>query len=246
MTTIYLPELTDNKASFPDLNLALEEPDGLLAMGGDLSPERIINAYRNGIFPWFSDEQPILWWSPSKRAAIKPELCHISKSMKRLLRKNKFTITINHAFSEVISYCASPRSTQAETWITNTMIDAYIKLHEQGFAHSIEVWLEGKLVGGLYGVCVGSVFCGESMFSKVSNSSKVAFIALNQHLSRFKDTLIDCQMQTEHLNSLGVKELTRAQFINYLQQYKAQQLPQSCWVQQEISVKEQWPEIGTC
>ena len=234
--TIYLTELTDNKALFPDVNKALDDPDGLLAMGGDLSPQRVINAYRNGIFPWFSDGEPILWWSPSKRAVIKPNFCHISKSMKRLLKKNNFTVTINSAFSEVINMCAQPRESQAETWITDSMIDAYIKLHQQGFAHSVEVWQEHKLVGGLYGICIGTLFCGESMFSKVSNSSKVAFIALNQHLSRFQGSLIDCQMQTAHLNSLGVEELPREQFITYLQQYRDQKIDKGCWHCQEIFV----------
>jgi len=242
--TIYLPELTADKALFPDLKQALEDPDGLLAMGGDLSPQRIINAYRNGIFPWFSDNEPILWWSPSKRAIIKPERCHISNSMKKLLKKNTFTVTINHAFAEVIMLCAEPRKSQAETWITETMIDAYIALHKQGFAHSVEVWLEGKLVGGLYGVCVGTLFCGESMFSKVSNSSKVAFIALNQHMSRFQGALIDCQMHTAHLNSLGVEEQPRKLFIHYLQQYREQKINKGCWDRQQILVKEKMAEIG--
>ena len=236
--TIYLPELTENKSFFPDVDKALDDPDGLLAMGGDLTSQRVINAYRNGIFPWFSDGQPILWWSPSKRAVIKPNFCHISKSMKRLLKNNNFTVTINHAFAEVITHCAKPRRSQPETWITDTMIDAYIELHKQGVAHSIEVWLDGELVGGLYGVCVGTLFCGESMFSKVSNSSKVAFIALNQHLSSFQGTLIDCQMHTAHLNSLGVQELPREQFISYLQQSRDQKLEKGCWERQKISVKE--------
>lgn len=236
--TVYLPELTDNKTLFPNVKTALDDPDGLLAMGGDLTPQRVINAYRNGIFPWFSDGQPILWWSPSKRAIIKPNFCHISKSMKRLLKKNDFTVTVNNAFSEVITHCARPRESQAETWITDTMIDAYIKLHQQGFAHSLEVWQEQRLVGGLYGVCVGTLFCGESMFSRVSNSSKVAFIALNQHLSRFQGTLIDCQMQTTHLKSLGVEELPREQFIHYLQQCREQKIDNGCWQPQKIFVKE--------
>lgn len=241
--TIYLPELTEDKALFPDVNQALDEPDGLLAMGGDLSPERIINAYKNGIFPWFSDGEPILWWSPGKRAVLKPNLCHISKSMKKVLKKNNFTVTINNAFTDVIMHCAKPRATQTETWITEAMVDAYIKLHKQGFAHSVEVWQAGKLVGGLYGICIGTLFCGESMFSNVSNSSKVAFIALSQHLCRFQGTLIDCQMQTDHLNSLGVKELPRRQFIRYLQQCREQKTDKTCWAHQEILVKDKMAEI---
>jgi leucyl/phenylalanyl-tRNA--protein transferase len=237
--TIYIPELNEDKTRFPDLRTALADPDGLLAMGGDLSPERIINAYKNGIFPWFNKGQPILWWSPSKRAVIIPGFCHISRSMKRLLKKNNFTVTVNTAFAKVIAHCAKPRESQAETWITDSMIAAYIELHKQGYAHSIEVWQQGSLVGGLYGICVGSVFCGESMFSTVSNSSKIAFIALNQHLDRFHGTLIDCQMQTDHLSSLGVKELSRKEFIGYLQKVKDNHLKTGCWNRQEILVKDE-------
>ena len=141
-------------------------------------------------------------------------------------------------------HCAKPRSSQPETWITETMIDAYIKLHQQGFAHSVEVWQAGKLAGGLYGVSVGTLFCGESMFSKISNSSKVAFIALNQHMSRFQGALIDCQMHTAHLNSLGVEELPRKEFIRYLQQYREQKTDKGCWDRQQILVKEKMAEIG--
>lgn len=240
--TIYLPELSADKTFFPDVNCALQDPDGLLAIGGDLSAERIITAYRKGIFPWFSEGEPILWWSPSTRAVINPALCHISKSMKRLLKKRPFTVTINHAFAEVIRHCAQPREAQADTWITNAMIAAYSKLHQQGVAHSLEVWQEDKLVGGLYGVCVGSLFCGESMFSKVSNSSKVAFIALNQHLSRFQGTLIDCQMPTAHLASLGVKALPRQAFMDYLQTARDAKLKIGCWDKQQVLVKENMPE----
>lgn len=235
--TIYIPELTDNNTLFPDVNRALKEPDGLLAMGGDLSPQRIINAYKNGIFPWFSDGEPILWWSPGKRATIKANFCHISRSMKRLLKSNKFTVTINSAFAQVINRCAKPREYQAETWITDSMIAAYIKLHQLGFAHSVEIWQEQKLVGGLYGICIGTLFCGESMFSEVSNSSKVAFIALNQHLHRFQGELIDCQMQTAHLQSIGVQEVSREQFITELKKCRDKKIDRGCWDRQEVIVK---------
>lgn len=236
--TIYLTELTENKNLFPNVNLAMNEPDGLLAIGGELSSERIINAYRRGIFPWFSDDDPILWWSPSRRAIIKPMHCHISKSMKKEIKRNKYTITLNHHFSEVIKRCALPRGGQADTWITDQMADAYLELHRLGFAHSLEVWQNDKLVGGLYGVSVGSLFCGESMFSEVSNSSKIAFIALNQHLSRFEHTLIDCQMQTSHLTSLGVQEISRDKFIGHLQTCRGIELDPSCWSQQALSIRE--------
>lgn len=234
--SIFIPELNKDTAVFPHVDSALSSPDGLLAMGGDLSPQRIINAYKNGIFPWFSDGEPILWWSPSNRATIAPLQCHISKSMKRLINKNIFKITINNDFEKVIKACAKPRQTQAETWINDSMIEAYIKLHSKGVAHSIEVWQSGKLVGGLYGVCIGRVFCGESMFSLESNSSKIAFIALNKHFKDFNGGLIDCQMQTEHLQSLGVQEKSRQEFINQLKEYSHKQLIDGCWLSQEINL----------
>ena len=175
--TIYLPQLSDVPRLFPDVEQALSDPDGLLALGGDLTPERIINAYRQGIFPWFNTGEPLLWWSPSERATIAANSVHISKSMKRFINKRSMTVTINHCFSKVIDACAQPRAAQPETWISQEMMDAYIKLHELGLAHSVEVWSEGKLVGGLYGLSVGQTFCGESMFSHMNNSSKLAFIA---------------------------------------------------------------------
>jgi len=235
--TLYLPELTDDKSYFPDTSQALEDPEGLLAMGGDLTPARIFNAYQQGIFPWYSDGQPILWWSPKNRAVINAGDCHISKSMRREINKNRFTVTVNKAFNKVISQCAAPRKTQAETWITDSMVQAYNALHEQGHSHSIEVWENNQLVGGLYGVCVGSVFCGESMFSTVNNSSKIAFIALNQHFKKRGGTLIDCQMQTAHLSSLGVETRTREDFIHYLKvdlNNQQTRLQQNCWQQQTI------------
>ena len=237
--TIYLPELTDDKSYFPDTREALDDPDGLLAMGGDLTPTRIFNAYHQGIFPWYSDGQPILWWSPKSRALIEAGTCHISKSMRREINKNRFTITVNKAFNDVINRCAAPRDTQAGTWITDSMTKAYIALHEQGHCHSIEVWENEQLVGGLYGVCVGSVFCGESMFSTVNNSSKIAFIALNQHFNKHGGTLIDCQMQTSHLSSLGVKTRPREDFIRYLKEDLSnnnKRLHEDCWQQQVIRV----------
>ena len=237
--TIYLPELTDDKSYFPDACDALEDPDGLLAMGGDLTPSRIFNAYHRGIFPWYSDGQPILWWSPTTRAVIQAGDSHVSKSMRREINKNRFTITVNKAFNDVINRCAAPREKQPGTWITHSMIKAYIALHEQSHCHSIEVWENEQLVGGLYGVCVGSVFCGESMFSTVNNSSKIAFIALNQHFNKHGGTLIDCQMQTTHLSSLGVKTRSREDFIRYLKEDLSnnnKRLHEDCWQQQAIRV----------
>ncbi|ABM03999.1 Leucyltransferase [Psychromonas ingrahamii 37] len=235
--TLYIPELPINNTIFPDTSLALSDPDGLLAMGGDLSPQRIIKAYQQGIFPWFSDGQPILWWSPSQRAIIQPNLVHISSSMKKIISKNNFSLSINHAFHDVIDACAAPRGNQNETWITFDMIAAYQKLHQQGIAHSIEVWRDNKLVGGLYGVCIGSVFCGESMFSKEDNTSKIAFIALCQHFDKFKGQLIDCQILTKHLQSFGVQNESRDNFINYLNQYKNININKKCWDKQTIFIK---------
>ncbi|MEH6452997.1 MAG: leucyl/phenylalanyl-tRNA--protein transferase [Psychromonas sp.] len=232
--TFYLPELSPDNLHFPDVNKALEEPDGLLAVGGDLTPERVIAAYRQGIFPWFSDDQPILWWSPSERATIAPSQCHISKSMRRLLNKKNFTVTINHAFSEVIEACAQPRQTQAETWITKSMQQAYIKLHQESHAHSVEVWFDNQLVGGLYGVCVGGLFCGESMFSLRNNASKIAFIALCEHFDKHNGQKIDCQMVTPHLQSLGVEGKPRQEFINELAILKKVQVDPACWPKQQI------------
>lgn len=235
--TLFIPELPQDKTFFPDVRNALLNPDGLLALGGDLSPQRIFNAYNKGIFPWFSEGQPILWWSPSKRATLKVNCCHISKSMNKVIKGGEFSVTINNAFSKVIENCAKPRTSQAETWITDAMIAAYIQLHQQGIAHSLEVWQEKKLVGGLYGICVGTLFCGESMFSTVSNSSKLAFIALNQHLKRFNGELIDCQMLTPHLQSLGAEEISREQFINEnLQRCKNKALTDGCWHAQQIQL----------
>jgi len=216
------------------VNTALKDPDGLLAIGGDLMPERIISAYRNGVFPWFSDDQPILWWSPSERATISPSQCHISKSMKRLMNKNLFTITINQAFSQVIEACAQPREAQIETWITTSIQQAYINLHKLHFAHSVEVWNGKQLVGGLYGVCVGSYFCGESMFSKENNASKLAFITLCQHFKKYNGQRIDCQMLTKHLQSLGVQGQSRKEFIKDLSKFKNISINKACWKQQQI------------
>jgi len=237
--TIYIPELPINNHIFPPTNSALSEPDGLLAMGGDLNPQRIIAAYRHGIFPWFSDGQPILWWSPAQRATIKPNRVHIGRSMKKIINQNNFSVSLNLAFGEVIAACAAPRADQEGTWITEKMIAAYQQLHHQGVAHSVEVWSGDKLVGGLYGLGIGGVFCGESMFSKEDNSSKMAFIALCQHFDRFRGQLIDCQILTAHLQNFGVQNESRDNFINCLKQYKNIKIDKSCWDRQIIAVKTQ-------
>ena len=203
--------LTKN-LKFPDVSKTT--PEGLLAIGGDLSTERLLLAYRSGIFPWYSQGEPILWWSPDPRFVLFPEKLKISKSMKQLLNKNTFKVTYNTCFEKVIYECSKiKRKNQDDTWITQEMIDAYIQLHKLGYAKSVEVWKDEELVGGLYGVDVNNgIFCGESMFSKVSNASKYGFITFIQN-TNYK--LIDCQVYTEHLASLGAEGMDRDVFLSY-------------------------------
>ena len=201
------------KIEFPNVSEA--SVDGLLAVGGDLSPERLLYAYQNGVFPWFEHAEPILWWSPDPRFVLFPKDLKVSKSMKQLLKKNLFEVTENKAFKKVIENCAkAKREGQHGTWITDEMIEAYIKLHKLGYAKSVEVWENDELVGGMYGITIeNKIFCGESMFAKVSNASKVGFITFIQD-SNYK--LIDCQLHTKHLESLGAKHITRLEFLKYL------------------------------
>ncbi|WP_179343304.1 leucyl/phenylalanyl-tRNA--protein transferase [Winogradskyella ursingii] len=203
----------NQKIEFPDVSEATF--DGLLAVGGDLSTERLMHAYKNGIFPWFDAQEPILWWSPDPRFVLFPQDLRVSKSMKKILKQGNFEVTKNTAFEQVITNCAkAKRKGQHGTWITEDMQQAYINMHELGLATSVEVWQNNELVGGLYGVDLKNmVFCGESMFAKVSNASKVAFITLVQE-SDYK--LIDCQLHTRHLESLGGKHIPRAEFLLYL------------------------------
>lgn len=204
----------DDELIFPPVHLA--EPNGLLAIGGDLSPERLLLAYRSGIFPWY-DEPPILWWSPDPRFVLFPRELRIAKSLRPLLNRNAFEFTINRAFKEVIRHCKNaPRPGQPGTWINENMIDAYIRLHEMGYAHSAEVWKNGALAGGLYGIKMGKMFFGESMFSLVSNASRYAFVKYVQHLEKAGTELIDCQVHTEYLESLGAKYISGKDFREYL------------------------------
>lgn len=213
----YLPE--NDISPFPSTKTALVNPDGLLCAGGDLSPKRLIKAYRKGIFPWFSEGEPILWWSPSQRTIISCDEIHISRSMRSFLRKNAFVIRHNSAFSEVIKACALPRHNQPETWIVPQMISAYIDMHSLGYAHSYECYQNHELVGGVYGIKVNGVFCGESMFSKVSNASKTALI----HIASLAEYhTIDCQMPSKHLLSLGAKNISRSDFQTLLNQKQPQ------------------------
>ncbi len=200
---------------FPPVSEADEE--GILAIGGDLDPERLKLAYKSGIFPWFNEGEPILWWSPDPRMVLFPDELIVSKSMRNILNRKQFKVTFNQSFEGVISNCQNiKRDGQNGTWISNEMIDAYCKLNEQGIAKSVEVWQDEVLVGGLYGIDLGHVFCGESMFSKVSNASKVAFIALVQYLKEANYKLLDCQVHNSHLESLGCREIDREAFISIL------------------------------
>jgi len=205
---------------FPPVSDA--DSDGILAVGGDLSPERLVLAYKSGIFPWFEADEPIIWWSPNLRMVLFLDELVVSKSMRNILNRNVFKVTFNQNFREVISNCQKiKRNGQNGTWITNDMIEAYCKLNELGIAKSVEVWQNDKLVGGLYGVDLGTVFCGESMFSKVSNASKVAFISLVNQLINANYKLLDCQVYNEHLESLGCKEIERSEFMKILKSNSA-------------------------
>lgn len=219
MSAPYWINETEPGLEFPAIELALEEPNGLLAIGGDLSPARLIQAYSHGIFPWFNDDQPILWWSPNPRAVLFPEQLHISRSLAKLIRKQPFRITLDQDFEAVISNCAAPRPGEPGTWITAEMHDAYVALHQLGVAHSVEAWQGARLVGGLYGIALGKVFFGESMFSLAANASKVAFAHMVRQLQQWHFALIDCQVSSDHLKSLGATEIDREEFTRLLQRH---------------------------
>lgn len=225
----------DKELWFPPAQEALRDPDGLLAAGGDLSVERLLLAYSSGIFPWYSEGQPILWWSPSPRCLIDKEHLHISKSMRKILNKRQYNVTIDNQFEAVIRSCAQPREYADGTWITEEMIDAYIALHNAGHAHSFEVWDSSstistpELVGGLYGVSIGSCFFGESMFSTRPNTSKIAFIFMVQQLSKWNFKLIDCQLENPHLLSLGAYAIGKRQFLTILESTATMSPPSSTW-----------------
>lgn len=202
--------------AFPEHQSALDEPDGLLAAGGDLSLARLLSAYRLGIFPWYSPGEPILWWSPSQRMVIYAKRIHISRSMRLFLKKTPFEFRVNTAFKDVMLACSEPRTQESGTWIDTAMIDAYTHLHEQGYASSVECWANNELVGGIYGVHLGAVFFGESMFSKSTNASKAALIFTAQNLGV---ELIDCQFHTAHLASMGGELISREQFLTEIGRY---------------------------
>lgn len=210
--------LLQDKQPFPPVELALDQPNGLLAAGGDLSPERILEAYRHGIFPWFNADDPILWWSPDPRMVLFPAEFKISNSLRKTLRNGDYEVRSDTAFEQVMRACAAPREGQAGTWILEEMIAAYCELHRRGYAHSVETWIDGKLVGGLYGMALGKMFYGESMFSRRTDASKIALAHLAKQLEYWNFGMVDCQMNTPHLASLGAREIPRDEFIRRLQE----------------------------
>jgi leucyl/phenylalanyl-tRNA--protein transferase len=214
---------------FPPVEFALRDPNGLLAAGADLSPERLIDAYTRGIFPWFGDDDPLLWWSPDPRMVLHVGELRVTRSLRRVIRSGRFTVTLDTAFPEVMAGCADPRPDQEGTWITAEMTNAYVRLAALGFAHSVEAWVDGTLAGGLYGVAVGRMFFGESMFTRVSDASKVAFVHLVRQLERWSMPLIDCQMSTPHLASLGAREVPRAEFVREVGRLVRQPAVQGPW-----------------
>lgn len=239
-----LPWLPTQPIAFPPLNSALDEPDGLLAAGGALTPDWLLAAYRRGIFPWFSEGQPILWWSPNPRLVLFPEQLRVRRSLAKRLRNAGFEVTFDRDFDAVIHACASSRAAAEGTWITAPMQQAYGQLHRLGHAHSVEVWRNDRLVGGLYGVSLGRMFFGESMFSLESDASKVALVHLTRYMQANGGGLIDCQMHTPHLVSLGARDIARNDFIDYLEKYVDQPAPG--WdmdaissVTQEVTQREQ-------
>ncbi len=231
----YLRQLQGGE-EFPPTSEALDYPSGLLAVGGDLTPQRLIAAYRRGIFPWYEEPQPVLWWTPDPRSVLFPERLHISRSLRKTLRSNRFRLAVDQRFEQVMRECAQPRADGLGTWIGADMIGAYCDLHAIGHAHSIEVLdLEGELVGGLYGIALGRAFFGESMFSRVSDASKVAVVALMDIMRRGGFRLVDCQVESRHLNSLGAQNLNRAEFerlldetIDVAHDQNVWQLPLAC------------------
>lgn len=223
-----LVQLSHHSLAFPSPEGALREPNGLLALGGDLSPARLLMAYQQGIFPWFSAGDPILWWSPDPRAVLWPERFHISRSMQRFHKRSPYRVTLNHDFDQVIAGCATDRN--EGTWITPAVVLAYHRLHELGHAHSVEVWEGDELVGGMYGVAQGALFCGESMFSRRVNASKTALLVFCAEFLRQGGELIDCQVLNEHTASLGVGEMPRREYLQHLARLRHRPLSPRCWL----------------
>lgn len=229
---------SDPHDAFPPVDDALSEPDGLLAAGGDLSTERLISAYRRGIFPWYSEGQPLLWWSPNPRCVFRKGELHLSRRQQRYLRQSSAEVRFNTAFSDVIAACAAPRAAEQGTWITGEMIEAYERIHREGWAHSIEIWQADELVGGLYGLAIGRAFFGESMFSAQANASKIALLVLSRMLDSHKFGILDCQMVSRHLVGLGATSIPREAFVAILASLCEPASPFENWPSGPISVTE--------
>jgi leucyl/phenylalanyl-tRNA--protein transferase len=232
---VWLTE-SDAPDAFPDVEDALSEPDGLLAAGGDLSPARLLSAYTRGIFPWYEEGQPILWWSPDPRCVIWPADLHVSRRLRQQMRNSKAELRVNQAFNRVVRQCAGERRSQQGTWITDDMMQAYEVLHRDGWAHSIEIWDDGDLAGGLYGICIGKVFFGESMFSRKPNTSKMALLGLARHMVSAHLELIDCQVVSRHLITLGARLMARTEFSEFLERACNPPNRHEDWPREPISV----------
>lgn len=228
--------LSNESLVFPPLSQALAEPNGLLAFGGDLSVERLCSAYKHGVFPWYSDNEPIMWWSPDPRAIITTSSIKINRTLRKVLKQKNYSVSINKAFNDVINLCAHAPFRKENTWIVTDMINAYKQLHLQGHAHSIEVWQNSELVGGLYGIAINGYFSGESMFYKVSNASKIALVALAKHLDSMNISMIDCQLLNPFLADMGCVEVSREYFIKQQQKHLSMIIPQDYWLPKEIEL----------
>ena len=217
--------------AFPPTSRALRQPNGLLAAGGHLSPEWLLAAYRRGIFPWFSDGEPILWWSPDPRMVVFPDQVRITRSLRKTLRNRRYEVRLDHDFAAVIRACAEPREPGGGTWITHAIQAAYLRMHALGYAHSVETWIDGELAGGLYGMALGRAFYGESMFSRRTDASKIAFAHLARFLEQHDFRVLDCQMTTRHLESLGGREIPREAFVRMLGELTRDERPPARWPQ---------------
>ena len=233
-----IPYLDPDVVAFPDANDALTNPNGLLAAGGKLSKSWLIAAYRQGIFPWYEDGQPILWWSPDPRLSLIPDQFRMSRSLRKLVRKGIYRVSFNQDFIGVISGCRTSVRKFQGTWITNEMVDAYTELYHSGIAHSVEVWSSRKLVGGLYGVSLGKIFFGESMFSEVDNASKIALLYLAVHLKEWGYRLIDCQVDSDHLESLGASKISRPDFLDILEKFITKDEKEESWYVEDRLIQE--------
>ncbi|WP_337840248.1 leucyl/phenylalanyl-tRNA--protein transferase [Rheinheimera sp.] len=231
---IYLPELSADPSQFPSPEQAMTEPDGLLAMGGDLSVTRLQQAYRQGIFPWFSEGDPLLWWSPSCRATFEPGSLSPNRTLRKQLGKHRYRILLNQHFTKVIQGCSDPRPTQQGTWILPEMQQAYLAMHQAGLAHCVEVWRDDELVGGCYGVQTGLLFCGESMFNREANAAKIAVCALQYQLQRYGGGWIDCQLMNPFLQQLGATSISRTAYLQRLSELGQLQLQPGCWASTEL------------